>query len=137
MALCVRRRGAGRTGSLGGLRVSPETLEGREEGTAGDAHAEETRTALGVLAEVGRRDREGGRVDDRLAPEDEEEQTHADPAAGECRSKGEDRAHDAVDDEDERRREELEKSGRGDTLCREGECVSSSGQAGRKTGKPR
>jgi hypothetical protein len=75
-------------GKVGGLEVGDGTLDGREDGSTsdtpvwedksqnstksresegGDVHAEKTGSALRVLAEVGRREGEDGRVDDRLS----------------------------------------------------------------------
>lgn len=59
-------------GELGRLVVRESALHRGEDGSTGDTHAEETGTALRVLAEVRGGEGEDGRVDDRLAEEDDE-----------------------------------------------------------------
>ena len=128
------------TRDFGVLCVSPETLKGREESATGDTHAlwnrtkdksatgryerrrvreethEETGSALRVATEIAGGEGEGGRVDDRLAPEDEEKGSDAGLAAGDRGDEREDRGHAAVADENQRSREEFEEGCRSDTL---------------------
>lgn len=77
---------------------------------------EKTSSTLGVATEVAGGEGEGGRVDDRLAPEDEEKGSDAGLAAGDSGDEREDRGHATVTDQDQRSREELEQGRGGDTL---------------------